>query len=307
MLSRMIRIKLHDASPEFSPLAFGTWRVLEDPLSATPAALLELLKVSLDCGITTIDTAEIYGGYRVEELTGAALALDLGVRARMQIITKAGIYVPNDFHPDRRFAHYNASGARLMKSAEKSLRLLGVEVLDCFLVHRPDWVASIDDTAAGLNQLLKEGKIRSAGVSNYTASQFAALSSRVEQPLVTNQVEFHPFHMEPIFDGVFDQCQEKRMRPMAWSPMAGGRIFAEGDAAAARWRAACAEMSGRYDGASVDQLVLAWIMGHPARPMPVLGTAKAARVKTAAAAADLVLTREDWYGLWEAAKGHRIP
>jgi predicted oxidoreductase len=303
----MTRLRLHDVSPEFSALAFGTWRLLEDPLSATPGALLALLKECLDCGITTIDTAEIYGGYRVEELTGAALALDAGVKARMEIITKAGIYVPNAFHPDRRFAHYNASAARLVKSAEKSLRLLGVDTLDCFLVHRPDWVASIDDTAAGLNQLIRDGKIRSAGVSNYSAGQFAALSSRMDHPLVTNQVEFHPFHMDPIYDGVFDQCQEKRLRPMAWSPMAGGRIFAEGDADAARLRAACGEMSGRYGGASVDQLVLAWIMAHPSRPMPVLGTAKAARVRAAAGAAALALTREDWYGLWEAAKGHRIP
>jgi len=302
----MTRIRLHDTSPEFSSIAFGTWRVLDDPASATPAGLLELLKVSLDVGITTLDTAEIYGGYRVEELAGAALALDAGVKSRMEIITKAGIYVPNDFHPERRFAHYNTTAARLVKSAEKSLRLLGVETLDCFLVHRPDWLASIDDTAAGLNQLMKEGKIRSAGVSNYTPGQFAALSSRVEHPLVTNQVEFNPLHMDPITDGVFDQCQEKRVRPMAWSPMAGGRMFTE-EPGALRFRAACQEMAGRYGGAGVDQLVLAWIMAHPARPMPVLGTGKPERVKAAAAAADLALTREDWYGLWEAAKGHRIP
>ena len=182
-----------------------------------------------------------------------------------------------------------------------------MEVLDCFLVHRPDWIASIDETAAGLNQLVKEGKIRSAGVSNYTASQFAALSSRMDQPLVTNQVEFNPFHMEPILDGVFDQCQEKRVRPMAWSPMAGGRIFDAEDAAAGRLRVACAEMSARYGGASIDQLVLAWIMAHPSHPVPVLGTAKAARVRAAAGAAALALFREDWYGLWEAARGHRIP
>ena len=307
MLGGMNRIKLHQTSPEFSALAFGTWRLLDDPLSATPGALLELLKVCLDCGITTIDTAEIYGGYRVEELVGAALALDPGVKARMEIITKAGIYVPNAFHPDRKFAHYNASAARLVKSAEKSLRWLGVEVLDCFLVHRPDWIASIDETAAGLNQLVQEGKIRSAGVSNYTASQFAALSSRMDQPLVTNQVEFNPFHMEPIMDGVFDQCQEKRVRPMAWSPMAGGRIFDTEDAAAGRLRVACAEMSARYGGASIDQLVLAWIMAHPSHPVPVLGTAKAARVRAAAGAPQWVLSQEDWYGLWEAARGHRIP
>ena len=303
----MTRLRLHDASPEFSTLAFGTWRLLDDPSSATPAGLLALLKVCLDCDITTIDTAEIYGGYRVEELVGAALALDAGVKARMEIITKAGIYVPNSYHPDRRFAHYNASAARLVKSAEKSLRLLGVETLDCLLVHRPDWIASIGDTAAGLNQLIKDGKIRSAGVSNYSAGQWAALSSRMDHPLVTNQVEFHPFHMAPIHDGVFDQCQEKSLKPMAWSPMAGGRIFSESDPDAKRLRAACQEMAPRYGGATVDQLVLAWIMAHPAQPMPVLGTTKAERVRSAAASVKILLTKEDWYGLWEAAKGHRIP
>jgi predicted oxidoreductase len=303
----MTRFRLHESSPEFSAIAFGTWRLFDDPAAATPEGLLALLKVCLDCGITTIDTAEIYGGYRVEELVGAALALDAGVKSRMEIITKAGIYVPNSYHPDRRFAHYNASAARLKKSAEKSLRLLGVETLDCLLVHRPDWIASIDDTAAGLNQLTKEGKIRSAGVSNYTASQFSALSSRMDHPLVTNQVEFHPFQMAPIHDGVLDQCQEKKVKPMAWSPMAGGRIFSETDADATRLRTACQEMSARYNGAAVDQLVLSWIMAHPAQPMPVLGTAKAERVRSAAAAVKVNISREDWYGLWEAAKGHRIP
>jgi predicted oxidoreductase len=303
----MRRIRLHDTSPGFSPIAFGTWRVLDDPATATPQGLLDLFKVCLDCGITSIDTAEIYGGYRVEELVGAALDLDHGVKARIEVITKAGIYVPNAFHPERRFAHYNASAARLVKSAEKSLRWLGVEALDCFLVHRPDWIASIDETAAGLNQLMKEGKIRSAGVSNYSAAQFSALGSRLDHPLVTNQVEFNPFHMDPIHDGVFDQCQEKRVCPMAWSPMAGGRIFSPDDAAAGRLRAAASEMSGNYDGAGLDQLVLSWIMAHPSRPVPVLGTAKPERVRAAAAAVDLPLSREDWYGLWEAAKGHRIP
>lgn len=303
----MTRIRLHDVSPVFSAMAFGTWRLLEDPLSSTPEALVKLLRDSLDCGITTIDTAEIYGGYRVEELVGAALALDPGVKSKVELITKAGIYVPNAFHPDRRFAHYNASAARLVKSAEKSLRWLGVDTLDCLLVHRPDWLASVDETAEGLNRLLKEGKIRSAGVSNYSAAQFSALNSRMDQPLVTNQVEFNPLHMDPITDGVFDQCQEIRVRPMAWSPMAGGRLFDEADPAATRVRAACAGMAERYDGASVDQLVLAWIMAHPARPMPVLGTAKTARLQAAARAASLTLAREDWYGIWEAAKGHRIP
>ena len=228
----MNRLRLHPTSPEFSAIALGTWRMLDEPLTATPTALLEFLKASLACGITTLDTAEIYGGYRVEQLLGAALALDPSVKHQVEIITKAGIYVPNEFHPDRRFAHYKATAERLIKSAEKSLRWLGVESLDCFLVHRPDWLGHIDDTAAGLNTLIQQGKIRSAGVSNYSASQFTALNSRMDSPLVTNQVEFHPFHMAPIYDGVLDQCQELRLHPMAWSPMAGGRLFDETDLAA---------------------------------------------------------------------------
>ncbi|MES2708829.1 MAG: aldo/keto reductase [Verrucomicrobiota bacterium] len=303
----MTRIRLHESSPQFSRLAFGTWRLLNDPSTSSPEAVLALLKVCLDEGITTIDTAEIYGGYRVEELVGEALKLDAGVKNRVEIITKAGIYVPNAFHPDRKFAHYNASAARLVKSAEKSLRWLGVETLDLFLVHRPDWLASIDDTAAGLNQLMREGKIRSAGVSNYNTHQFNALNSRLDQPLVTNQVEFNPFHMAPVYDGVFDQCQERRVKPMAWSPMGGGRLFAAENPAAVRLRDAFAAMAGNYGEATADQLTLAWIMAHPAQPMPVLGTGKAERLRAAAAADSILMTREDWYGVWEAAHGHRIP
>lgn len=307
MLRRMTSIRLHDSSPEFSRMAFGTWRLLNDPATSSPEAVLALLKVCLDVGITTLDTAEIYGGYRVEELIGAALKLDAGVKSRMEIITKAGIYVPNSFHPDRKFAHYNASAARLIKSAEKSLRWLGADTLDLFLVHRPDWMSSIDDTAAGLNQLLREGKIRSAGVSNHSPSQFAALASRMDQPLVTNQVEFNPFHMAPMSDGVFDQCQERRVRPMAWSPMGGGRLFEKENPTAERLRNAFATMAPAHHGATADQLSLAWILAHPSQPVPVLGTGKAERIRSAAAADSITLSREDWYGIWEAAHGHHIP
>ena len=179
----------------------------------------------VELGITTIDTAEIYGLYEVEEALGKALALSPGLRDRIEIVTKAGIYVPNARHLDRKVGFYSASGARLIKSLEKSLRLVGTDRIDLFLVHRPDWLASIDDTAGGLNQLLGDGRIRSAGVSNYSAAQFSALNSRMEKPLATNQLEFHLLHMDPIYDGTFDQCQELGVQPMAWGPMAGGRLF----------------------------------------------------------------------------------
>jgi predicted oxidoreductase len=225
----------------------------------------------------------------------------------VEIVTKAGIYVPCEFHPDRRTAHYNATAARLVKSAEKSLRLLGVERLDVFLIHRPDWLTPAEETAAGLEQLLREGKIRAAGVSNYTPPQFRALQSCMGAPLVTNQVQFSPFCMEPVFDGTFDQCQELRLHPMAWSPTGGGRLFKEEDETGQRLRAAMAALSDKYGGATADQLCCAWILAHPSRPLAVTGTNRVDRLRSFAGGEGIVLEREDWYAITGAARGRRIP
>ena len=303
----MKRLRLAPDAPEFSALAFGTWRLLDDPATATPAGLLECLRTCLDLGITTIDTAEIYGLYRVEELLGAALALDAGVKRQLQIVSKAGIYVPCDWHPERRTAFYNTSADRLVKSAEKSLRLLGVESLDLFLVHRPDWLTHPEDTAAGLTRLLQSGKVRAVGVSNYTPAQFDALSRFMAAPLVTNQVQFSPFCMDPVFDGTLDQCFARGLHPMAWSPTGGGRLFREDDPAGARFRTAAAAMADRHAGATPDQLCCAWLMAHPVQPLVITGTNKPDRLRSFAAGAELPLTRENWYALTEAARGARIP
>ena len=303
----MTETTLFDGGPTFSRIVFGTWRLLDDAIAATPDGTLALLKTALDCGIHTVDTAEIYGGYAVEALLGEALRRDPGVKSRVRLVTKCGIYVPCPAAPDRRVAHYDATADRIVASAEKSLRLLGVETLDLLLVHRPDWFTAAEDTAAGLNRLLKEGKIRAAGVSNYTPSQFSALQSFMDRPLVTNQVEFSLFATAPIFDGTLDQCQERRIQPMAWSPTGGGRLFDSADATALRLKAAAASLTGIPAGTPPDRLAHAWILAHPSRPLSVLGTTKADRIRSAAAAAELSLSREDWYALTEAARGARIP
>ena len=301
------RTRLAANGPEFSCLVFGTWRVLDDKESASPAQLLERLKLCVDLGITTIDTAEIYGLYRVEEAIGAALKLDPGIRKKLEIVTKSGIYVPCDFHPDRKVAHYNATAARIIKSAEKSLRLMGIDHIDLLLVHRPDWLTSADETAEGLNKLLKEGKIRSAGVSNYNVHQFDLLNSRMDQPLVTNQIEFSLLCMDPIYDGTLDQCQKLRVRPMAWSPLGGGRLFDLELAAAKRLHKKMAELSPKYDNATVEQFAHAWVLAHPSQTVSVIGTTKLDRIAATAKADTIKLEREDWYGLWEAAQGKQIP
>ncbi len=301
------RLPIAPNGPTFSRLIYGTWRFLDDAATSNSADLLKRLHACLELGITTLDTAEIYGLYRVEEFIGQTLKLESSLREKFEIVTKCGIYVPCDFHPDRKVAFYNAEAARLVKSAEKSLRLLGTDYIDLFLVHRPDWLTSADETAAGLNKLIKEGKIRSAGVSNYNVPQFDLLNSRMDQPLVTNQIEFSLLHMDPIFDGTADQCQKHQIKPMAWSPLAQGKLMDESTPEGRRLKVKAAELSAKYDNATLDQLAYAWIMAHPSQPLPIIGTNKLERLIATAKSANLKLEREDWYGLWTAAKGYGIP
>lgn len=286
-------------------MVYGTWRMLND--GATIQELNRRLQRCVEFGITTIDTAEIYGKYEVEATLGQALALTPTLRDQLQIVTKAGIYIPNQYRPERRTPFYDASAQQLTKSVDKSLRLLGTDRVELFLVHRPDWLTSAEDTAVGLNQLRQSGKIRSAGVSNYNVHQFTLLNSLLDQPLATNQIEFHLLHTEPIHDGVLDQCQRQHILPMAWSPLAGGRMFDSVHPAAQRLATAAGELSAKYDGATLEQLAYAWIMAHPSRPLPVIGTNKLERIESAAQACNLVLEREDWYALWTAAQGRNIP
>lgn len=302
-----LSVTLSPQGPKVSRIAFGTWRILDDPETAETEGLLKRLHACLEHGITTIDTAEIYGEYRVEESLGKALARDTGLRDKMQIVSKSGIYVPCAFHPERKTAFYNATADRIVKSAEKSLRFLGTDYLDVLLIHRPDWLSSIDETAEGLNRLLKEGKIRSAGVSNYSVTQMDALNSRMAQPLVTNQVEFSLLHMEPIYDGVFDHAQQHRYRPMAWSPLSRAMLFDSAHEPSRRVQECCKALSQKYNGATVDELAYAWVLNHPAAPVAVIGTHKLERISSAAAAAKIKLEREDWYALWTAAQGRWIP
>jgi predicted oxidoreductase len=129
----------------------------------------------------------------------------------------------------------------------------------------------------------------------------------MEQPLATNQIEFHLLHMDPILDGTLHQCEKRGVLPMAWSPLAGGRLFDASNPAAQRLAAAAASMAPRYGGATLEQLAYAWILAHPSRPVVVIGTNKLERIASAAQADAIVLEREDWYALWEAAQGCQIP
>lgn len=299
------RTQIAPNGPSFSRMVYGTWRMLDDAPSAQD--INRRLHLCLDLGITTIDSAEIYGGYAQEAALGAALALTPGLRDKLELVTKSGIYIPHPTAPNRRVAHYDVTAKRLIDCVDAALKRLGTDRIEVFLVHRPDWLTRIDDTAEGLNALVKSGKVCGAGVSNYSPSQYAALNSRMDQPLVTNQVEFSLLHMDPMFDGTFDQLQTERVQPMAWSALAGGGLFDRTNPAAQRLATEAALIAAKYGDASLEQLAYAWVMAHPSQPVPVIGTNRLDRIASAAKAGAITLDREDWFGLWVAAKGHGIP
>jgi predicted oxidoreductase len=301
---RVAQLDLTKDGPRFSRIALGFWRLADWGLG--DRELLRLIHASLDLGITTFDHADIYGDYACQELFGRALALEPVLRERMQIVTKCGIMLLSANRPAHTLKHYDTGRAHIVASAERSLVELGTDHLDLLLIHRPDPLTDPDEVAEAFASLRQSGKVLHFGVSNFAPSQFELLASRLDFPVVTNQVELSVLNMEVLHDGTADQCLRLGVAPMAWSPLGGGRLFDQADEQAVRVRRALLSV-GEDLGASVDQVALAWILAHPARFLPVLGTGKIARVQSAAQAETLSLSREQWFSIWSASMGEPVP
>ncbi|AEB50362.1 Oxidoreductase, aldo/keto reductase family [Aeromonas veronii B565] len=295
------RVALHPQGPTFSRLIMGYWRLMEWQLS--PAALLDLMKYHLDLGVTTIDHADIYGGYQCEEAFGHALRLEPSLRSRMEIVTKCGIALTAK--PEHALNHYNTGKDHIIASAEASLRKLGTDHLDLLLIHRPDPLMNADEVADAFITLKQAGKIKHAGVSNFTARQFELLQSRLPFPLVTNQLEISPLHQEGTLDGTLDQCQQLGIKPMAWSCLGGGRLFS--DDACAPLRAELEQIRQEVGAQTIEQVVYAWVMMLPSQPLPLIGSGKRERIAAAVATESIVLNRQQWFRIRKAALGYDVP
>jgi predicted oxidoreductase len=299
------QIDLTKGGPRFSRLVAGMWRLASWDLH--DAELLDLIHACLDLGITTFDHADIYGGYANEERFGRALALEPTLRERMQFVTKCGIKQVSPNRPAHTFHCYDTSRAHIVASVENSLRLLHTDRLDLLLIHRPDPLLDADEVAEAFAALRQAGKVLHFGVSNFTPWQFDLLASRLDFPLATNQVEVSVLHLEALHDGTLDQCQRLGLAPMAWSPLGGGRLFRSDDEQAVRVRRALAEVGAELGGASPDQVALAWLLRHPARIVPILGSGKVERLQSAAQAEALTLSREQWFAIWTASAEREVP
>lgn len=272
----------------------------------SPRDTIEWIETCLEAGITTFDHADVYGQYTTESRFGQALKLSPSLRQKIELVSKCDVCITCNSRPENHINHYNTSPEYIRQSVERSLRNLSTDHLDLLLLHRPDPLMNADHTAGALAELQTEGKIKHIGVSNFTPSQVSLLQSRLDAPLVTNQVECSLLHIEPLFDGTFDQAQEMRSRPMVWSPFAGGRLFAGTGERSRRVKEAIEPLKEKYS-ATAGQIALAWLLALPCKPQPVIGTGKADRIREAAGAVAIELDRQDWFTLLVASQGHPVP
>ena len=285
----------------FSQLVYGMWRLADD--SDTSVKHVDAkINAALDQGITTFDQADIYGGYTAEAVMGAAMKANPSLRQRMEIVSKCDIVIDAGRHSGARVKHYNTTAAHINASVDASLSEMGVDDIDVLLVHRPDPFMDHHETGAALDALVDAGKVRAVGVSNFRPWDWNLLQSAMRHPLVTNQIELSLKHIAPFTNGDLAFHQQHGHVVMAWSPLGGGDLMTASN-----------ELTYRLDSiatrSGVDRAAVAtaFLLAHPAKITPVLGTNNLDRISAISAAETVQLDRQDWFSLYEAALGSEVP
>jgi len=285
----------------FSRIVYGMWRVGDDA-DTSPAHVQAKVESCLEQGITTIDQADIYGGYTAEAIFGAALKSAPALRDKIEIVTKCDIVAPAGRHSGARVKHYDTTPAHITASVEASLRDMGTDYVDMLLIHRPDPLMDQHETGACLDALVASGKVRAVGVSNFTTRDWKLLQSGMSTKLATNQIELSLRTHDAFTNGELAYLQQKGVRPMAWSPLAGGFLLAEASSAL---RERMAEIGAEH---SVDwaAVAVAWLLRHPAGILPVMGTNSLPRIARLADATKINMDRQTWFELYTLALGHEV-
>ena len=294
-----------DSSIEFSPIIVGAMRLGVWGVDMSTDQLEKYIDQCLELGLQDFDHADIYGHYTEEGRFGQVIRRRPDLKSKIRLTTKCGIKMLSDNRPSHKIKSYDSGKTHIIASAENSLKELGVDCMDLYLIHRPDYLMDPAELAEAVENLKKAGKIKHFGVSNFTPSQFDLLNSYT--PLATNQIELSLLHLNALDDGILDQCKKHNISPTAWSPFGGGSIFSDKeDSRVQRIRKTASEL-GETHGASIDQILLAWLFRHPSGIVPIVGSSKIERIKSAAEAAQIQLSREEWYELLEASRGEEVP
>ena len=300
----MKTIKLFD-NLEISPIVQGFWRLNNWDISNQD--LLRFVEEAMDMGVTTFDHADVYGDYTCEALFGQIFKLKPGLREKMQLVTKCGIKMVSDKFPERKIKHYDTSYDHIIASVEQSLKNLQTDHIDLLLIHRPDPFMDPAETARAFEDLKSKGKVLNFGVSNFTRMQFEMLDWHFDWHLATNQVEISPYNLEHFQNGNIEFFLREEIRPMAWSPLSGGKIFKPEDERGIRIKNKLEEIAERIGLEDIEKVIYAWLLTHPAGIIPIVGTGKIERLKKAVQSVDIELTREQWFEIYVASMGHKVP
>ena len=286
--------------------------------AAETRAALALVEAALEHGITLFDHADIYARGKSEQLFGEALRQMPELRSRIVLQSKCGIRLAGD--PADSPQRYDFSRGHLVRSVEGTLKRLDTDHLDLLLLHRPDPLAEPDEVARAFGQLQDSGKVLHFGVSNHNAAQISLLQENLEQPLVVNQVELSLLHHQLISDGILfnlpgdtgagrtlDYCREYGILVQAWSPLAGGKLFAGTPAKELRPAAELVARMAETKDVAAEAILLAWLLKHPAGIQPIVGTTNPERLVASCRADAVELSREEWYALLAAVRGIGVP
>jgi predicted oxidoreductase len=297
-----------------SRLAYGCWRIARtgDPVADYQTARAAIV-TAIEAGYTLFDHADIYCSGRAEEVFGKLLKELKGERERMVITTKCGIRLPGDPNKDSPY-RYDFSREYIVAQAEGSLRRLGIDRVDFYQLHRPDFLMNAHEVAAAFDQLHRQGKVGEFGVSNFSPSQVALLQSAWQRPLIVNQIELSLTALAPLMDGTLDQCLQLGITPLAWSPLGGG-LLADGalDILPHQQKYRVESTLSAIDQIAKSRdvgrvaIAIAWLLKHPANIIPIIGSINPARIREAATAPIVELSREEWYHLLTIARGEPLP
>lgn len=290
---------------EISKIVHGHWRLNDWNLSNQE--LLSLIEHTIELGITTFDHADIYGDYSCEELFGNALRLNRKLRKNIQIITKCGIKPKSKKHPELKIKYYDYSFDHIVNSVNSSLNNFGTDYIDLLLLHRPAPFFNPEEVAKAFSYLKESGKVLQFGVSNFNSLQFEMLNSYLDTKLVTNQVEISPYYLDNFENGNIDYFLKEKIKPMAWSPLAGGKINNPSDEKGQRLYKVLSEIAEELNVDNIDQIVYSWLLNHPAQIIPVIGTGKIERIKNAIEALNIKLSLEQWYRIYNTSTGNELP
>ncbi|PJI91418.1 putative oxidoreductase [Yoonia maricola] len=285
----------------FSRIVYGMWRLGDDE-DTSVGHVQAKIEACLTQGITTMDQADIYGGYEAEEVLGNALKAAPALKDQIEIVTKCDIVAPMGRYADARVKYYDTSRAHILASVDHSLRLMDIDKIDTLLIHRPDPMMDHHETGATLDEVVASGKVRSVGVSNFKLHDWTLLQSAMKTPLITNQIELSLTAHQGFTNGDVAYLQERGVPIMAWSPLGGGSLMTSAGAA----QDALAKVAADH-GVDNAAVAVAWLLAHPANIMPVMGTNNLNRINTLSDAFKVSMDRQTWFELYTAALGTEVP